>query len=365
MTARPSKRRDIDGARFGRAGCTLGQVEKQEHGALGIAMESDFHHVADDAFNPELFGELPRKRAARVFARLHLASREFPRPRQVRARLALGQKDATLFDDDRCRHEKRGGRRRRQGYRRKWDAGRRARTWSILTGYLRSASHLGRCMAKVKLGILVSGSGTNLQAILDATRSGVLDAEVKLVVSNQPNARALERAAESGVPTRVVSHRDFADRAAFDAELVRVLREAEVTYVVLAGFMRVLTSVMLDAFPWRVINIHPALLPAFPGIHAQRQALAYGVKVAGCTVHFVDGGTDTGPIIAQAAVPVLEADTEESLSARVLEKEHRLLVTVLAALAAGEVTVVAGDGQARPRVRLSESADLRFAEARL
>ena len=220
-------------------------------------------------------------------------------------------------------------------------------------------------MAKVKLGVLVSGSGTNLQAILDATRAGALDAEVKVVLSNQPNVRALERAEAAGVPTRVISHRDFADRAAFDAEVVAALQKAEVTYVVLAGFMRVLGTAFLDAFPWRVINIHPALLPAFPGVHAQRQALAYGVKVAGCTVHFVDAGTDTGPIIAQAAVHVLDTDTEEALSARILEKEHRLLVAVLAALAAGEVAVVPGEGKARPRVRLSERAVERLAEASL
>jgi phosphoribosylglycinamide formyltransferase 1 len=220
-------------------------------------------------------------------------------------------------------------------------------------------------MAKVKLGVLVSGSGTNLGAILDAMRTGALDAEVKLVISNLPNVRALERAQAAGVPTRVISHRDFSDRAAFDAEVALALQNAEVTYIVLAGFMRVLTATFLETFPWRVINIHPALLPAFPGIHAQRQALAYGVKVAGCTVHFVDAGTDTGPIIAQAAVPVLDADTEETLSARILEKEHRLLVAVLAALAAGEVTVVAGDEKARPRVKLSTGALARLAEAGL
>jgi phosphoribosylglycinamide formyltransferase-1 len=220
-------------------------------------------------------------------------------------------------------------------------------------------------MTKLKLGVLVSGSGTNLGAILDATRAGALDAEVSLVISNQPNVRALERAEAAGVPTRVISHRDFSDRAAFDSEIVRALRKAEVTYVVLAGFMRVLTATFLEAFPWRVINIHPALLPAFPGIHAQRQALAYGVKVAGCTVHFVDAGTDTGPIIAQATVPVLDSDTEETLSARILEKEHRLLIAVLAALAAGEVTVVGGDEKARPRVRLSKRALEQLAEARL
>jgi phosphoribosylglycinamide formyltransferase-1 len=219
-------------------------------------------------------------------------------------------------------------------------------------------------MAKVKLGVLVSGSGTNLQAILDAVRSGALDAEVSLVISNQPNVRALERAVSAGVPTKIISHRDFEGREAFDAALVHALREAGVGYVVLAGFMRVLTPVLLDAFPWRVVNIHPALLPAFPGVHAQRQALAYGVKVAGCTVHFVDAGTDTGPIIAQAVVPVLDGDDEETLGARILREEHRLLVAVLGAIADGDVTVVtAGDG-GRYRVRLGESAAARFSEGR-
>jgi phosphoribosylglycinamide formyltransferase-1 len=217
----------------------------------------------------------------------------------------------------------------------------------------------------MKLGILVSGSGTNLQAILDATKSGVLDAEVGIVISNQPGVRALDRAKQAGVPARVISHRDFADRAAFDGALVAALREAGVTHVVLAGFMRVLTAVLLEAFPWRVVNIHPALLPAFPGIHAQRQALEYGVKVAGCTVHFVDAGADTGPVIAQAAVPVREGDTEESLTARILGEEHRLLVAVLAAIADGEVTVVPGAGGARPRVQLSARAAQKIAEARL
>ena len=220
-------------------------------------------------------------------------------------------------------------------------------------------------MAKVKLGILVSGSGSNLQAILDATRSGALDAEVALVISNQPGVRALERAKEAGVAARVISHRDFADRAAFDAELTATLQKAGVTHVVLAGFMRVLTAGFLEAFPWRVVNIHPGLLPAFPGIHAQRQALEYGVKVAGCTVHFVDAGTDTGPIIAQTAVPVLESDTEETLTARILREEHRLLVAALAAIADGDVTVVPGSDGARPRVALNERAAQRFGEARL
>ncbi|MET0592531.1 MAG: phosphoribosylglycinamide formyltransferase [Polyangiaceae bacterium] len=213
----------------------------------------------------------------------------------------------------------------------------------------------------MKLGILVSGSGTNLQAILDAVRGGTLAAEVALVISNQSGVKAIERAQSAGVPVQVISHRDYADRAAFDGALVAALRAAGVTYIVLAGFMRVLTPVLLDAFPWRVVNIHPALLPAFPGVHGQRQALAYGVKVAGCTVHFVDAGTDTGPIIAQAAVPVLETDTEETLTARILKEEHRLLVGSLTAIAEGEVEVVPGEGAARARVRLGERAARRLA----
>ncbi len=205
-------------------------------------------------------------------------------------------------------------------------------------------------MARLRLGVLVSGGGTNLQAVLDAALEGKLDADVRVVVSNQPAAYALERAKAAGVPTAVISHREFPDRAAFDARVVARLRESDVTHVVLAGFMRLVTPVLLDAFPWRVINIHPALLPAFPGVHAQKQALAYGVKVSGCTVHFVDSGTDSGPVIAQATVPVLDGDTEETLAARILVQEHRLLVAVLGAIAAGEVSVVEGEAGARARV---------------
>jgi phosphoribosylglycinamide formyltransferase-1 len=205
-------------------------------------------------------------------------------------------------------------------------------------------------MAKLRLGILVSGSGTNLQAILDAVAHRRLDADVRIVISNQPAALALDRAKAAGIATSVISHREFPDRASFDARMVATLREGDVTHVVLAGFMRLVTSVLLDAFPWRVINIHPALLPAFPGVHAQKQALAYGVKVTGCTVHFVDAGTDSGPVIAQTAVPVLDGDTEETLGARILVEEHRLLVAVLGAIGEGKVRVIEGEPGARPRV---------------
>jgi phosphoribosylglycinamide formyltransferase 1 len=216
-------------------------------------------------------------------------------------------------------------------------------------------------MAKLRLGVLVSGSGTNLQAILDAVADGSLDAEVRIVISNQPAARALERAGAAGVPTRVISHREVPDRALFDAQLVAALREADVSHVVLAGFMRLVTPVLLDAFPWRVVNIHPALLPAFPGVHSQRQALDYGVKMAGCTVHFVDTGADSGPVIAQAAVAVLDGDTEESLSARILVEEHRLLVAVLGAIAEGKVEVVPAAVGTRVRVVAQDLSSRLFA----
>lgn len=203
----------------------------------------------------------------------------------------------------------------------------------------------------IALGVLVSGSGTNLQSILDAIAAKRLDARVAVVVSNVGDAGALERARKAGVETVVVEHKGFADRQAFDAAVVEVLRARGVDVVVLAGFMRLVTPVLLGAFSGRVVNIHPALLPSFPGVHGPQQALAYGVRVAGCTVHFVDAGTDTGPIIAQEAVPVLDGDDEESLRLRILAREHELLPRVLQLIAQGRVHVepVAG-GRARVRV---------------
>jgi phosphoribosylglycinamide formyltransferase-1 len=203
----------------------------------------------------------------------------------------------------------------------------------------------------IVLGVLVSGNGTNLQAILDAIRGRELDARVAVVVSNVPGATALDRAREAGVEAVVVDHREFATRSEFDAALVALLRARGVELVVLAGFMRLLTSSLLDAFPMRIVNVHPALLPAFPGVAGQRQALAYGVRVTGCTVHFVDGGTDTGPIIAQATVPVLDGDDEASLTARILAKEHELLPCVLQWIAEGRVAVHVGAG-GRARVHV-------------
>lgn len=205
------------------------------------------------------------------------------------------------------------------------------------------------------LGVLVSGSGTNLQAILDAIAAGTLEAKVGVVISNVATAKALERAKSARVPAIVVDHKAFASRAAFDAAVVEVLQAHRVDCVVLAGFMRLVTSTVLDAFPNRVVNVHPALLPSFPGVHAQRQALEYGVAISGCTVHFVDAGTDTGPIIAQAAVPVLDSDDEATLTARILQKEHELLPMVLQWIAEGRVVVDQPEGR-RPRARVRPSA---------
>lgn len=207
----------------------------------------------------------------------------------------------------------------------------------------------------ITLGVLVSGGGTNLQAILDAIASGKLAARVAVVVSNRPGAGGLERAARVGVARVVVDHKACATREAFDAQVVETLRTHGVEWVVLAGFMRIVTPVLLEAYPMRVLNIHPALLPAFPGVDAQRQALEYGVRVTGCTVHFVDTGTDTGPILAQRAVPVLPGDDVDSLRARILVEEHALLTEALGWIAEGRVRVTAGEPGKRATVAVSES----------
>jgi phosphoribosylglycinamide formyltransferase 1 len=192
----------------------------------------------------------------------------------------------------------------------------------------------------MKTGVLASGSGSNLQSLIDHWQTGALaPAELVVVGANVEGCLAVERAKKAGIDTFVLSHKAFATREDFDRAMLGELKKRGVELVVLAGFMRVLTPVFLDAFPKRVVNIHPALLPAFPGTHGQKQAFDYGVKVSGCTVHFVDAGTDTGPIIAQAVVPVLSDDTEESLQQRILVEEHRLLPAVVRAVAAGRVSV--------------------------
>jgi phosphoribosylglycinamide formyltransferase-1 len=192
----------------------------------------------------------------------------------------------------------------------------------------------------MRTAVLASGSGTNLQSLIDHWKRGSLaPAELVVVGTNIAGCLALDRATQAGIGTFCLSHKAFPTREDFDRAMVAELRKRNVELVVLAGFMRVLTPVFLDAFPLRVLNIHPALLPAFPGTHAQKQALDYGVKLAGCTVHFVDKGTDTGPIIAQAAVPVLPGDDEDNLRQRILSEEHRLFPAVVRAVASGRVTV--------------------------
>ncbi len=192
---------------------------------------------------------------------------------------------------------------------------------------------------KLKIGVLVSGNGSNLQAIIDTIEAGRLNAGVGCVISNKADAYALQRAKQHGIPAIHLDHRLYASREAYDEALVETLHEFGAGLVVLAGFMRIITPLLLDAFPQAIINVHPALLPAFPGLHAQRQALEYGVKVTGCTVHFVDAGTDTGPIIIQAPVPVLPSDTEETLSARIQTEEHRIYPEAIRLFAEGHLKV--------------------------
>lgn len=192
---------------------------------------------------------------------------------------------------------------------------------------------------KLRLAVLASGGGTNLQSIIDQCQQGTLSAEIGLVVSNNPTAGALERATKAGIATLCINHRDFNKREDFDNAVVTALKEAGTELVVLAGFMRIISTVFLHAFPQRIINIHPALLPSFPGLHVQQQALDYGAKFTGCTVHFVDAGVDTGAIITQAVVPILPADTEATLAARILVQEHKIYPQVIQWFAEQRITI--------------------------
>jgi phosphoribosylglycinamide formyltransferase-1 len=180
-------------------------------------------------------------------------------------------------------------------------------------------------MKKVRIAVLVSGRGSNLQAIPDNIEKGLLSSELVVVISDQADAYALERARKHNIPAVLVSPKGFKDkREEYDTLLVKELRERNVDLVCLAGFMRIITPVLIRAFPNRILNIHPSLLPAFPGLHVQKKALDHGAKFSGCTVHFVDEGMDTGPIIVQAVVPILDSDTEDSLSERILKQEHKI-----------------------------------------
>jgi len=202
--------------------------------------------------------------------------------------------------------------------------------------------------APCRLGVLVSGSGTNLQVIIDRIESGEINAEIACVISNKADAYALARAAKHGIPVVVHENTKYTERRAYDSATVEILRSHKVDLVILAGFMRILTDAMVNAFPNAIMNIHPALLPSFQGLHAQQQALDYGVRYSGCTVHFVDCGTDTGPIILQSVVPVEQDDTEETLSARIQKAEHQTFATAIKLFTEGKIRV---DGR---KVRILE-----------
>jgi phosphoribosylglycinamide formyltransferase-1 len=212
-------------------------------------------------------------------------------------------------------------------------------------------------MARLKVGVLISGRGSNLQALIDACAKADFPAEIVLVVSNNVQAQGLERAHQAGIATKVIDHRSFAERDAFDIAIDTTLRRAGVELVCLAGFMRLLTPHFVDWWRDRIINIHPSLLPSFKGLHSHERALAAGVRLTGCTVHFVRAEMDDGPIIVQAAVPVLPGDDAERLAARVLAVEHRAYPLALRLIAEGRVRVedeiVAVDGPAAEAVLIN------------
>ncbi len=210
-------------------------------------------------------------------------------------------------------------------------------------------------MARLKLGVLISGRGSNLQALIDACATRDFPAEICIVIANRADAAGLARAQTAGIATQIIPHRDFASRAAFEAALDAALRGAGVELVCLAGFMRLLSEPFVAAWRDRLVNIHPSLLPAFPGLDTHARALAAGVRFSGCTVHFVRAAVDDGPIIVQAAVPVLPGDDPESLAARILIAEHRAYPLAVRLIAEGRVrvegpVVVLTDTQAPPAV---------------
>jgi phosphoribosylglycinamide formyltransferase 1 len=191
----------------------------------------------------------------------------------------------------------------------------------------------------LKLGVLISGNGSNLQSIIDHIEKGSLKAAIKIVISNNPDAYGITRAGKHGIPFLVLKNGNFKNKEAFDAELVKILKDNGVELVILAGFMRIITPAFLKAFSGKIMNIHPALLPSFPGLHGQKQAVEYGVKFSGCTVHFVDDGVDTGPVIIQSVVPVHDDDTEETLAERILKEEHKIYPQAIQLFADGRLEI--------------------------
>jgi phosphoribosylglycinamide formyltransferase-1 len=197
-------------------------------------------------------------------------------------------------------------------------------------------------MRKVRTAVLISGRGSNLASLIEAARAPDYPAEIVLVISNKPDAGGLAIAERAGIATKVIPHKPFASREDFDAAIDAALREADVSLICEAGFMRIHSEWFVKRWEGRILNIHPSLLPAFPGIHVHEQALATGVKISGCTVHFLTHELDSGPIITQAAVPVLPNDTPETLAARVLEQEHKVYPEALALVASGKVKLENG-----------------------
>ena len=194
-------------------------------------------------------------------------------------------------------------------------------------------------MSRLRVGVLISGRGSNMESLAEACAAVDHPAQIAVVVSNRPDAAGLERAASLGISTRVVDHTGFDDKAAFEAEVIRVLEEHGVELICLAGFMRVLSEDFVARFPNKILNIHPSLLPAFPGLDVQRKAIEYGARFSGCTVHFVVPEVDAGPIVLQAAVPIEQEDSEDSLAARILEQEHRLYPEAVRLFAEGRLRI--------------------------
>ncbi|OFW54977.1 MAG: phosphoribosylglycinamide formyltransferase [Actinobacteria bacterium RBG_13_35_12] len=191
----------------------------------------------------------------------------------------------------------------------------------------------------INIGVLASGRGTNLQAIIEAIEEGKIAGEIKVVISDNPDAYALKRAQQHHIATRYIHFKEFKNREDYDKEIIKTLKEKKIELVVLAGYMRILSPYFIRTYKNKIMNIHPALLPSFPGLHAQEQAVEYGVKVSGCTVHFVDKGVDSGPIILQKAVEVSDDDTEESLAEKILKEEHQIYPRAIQLFSQGRLII--------------------------
>ncbi|MCJ2029845.1 phosphoribosylglycinamide formyltransferase [Methylobacterium sp. J-043] len=213
-------------------------------------------------------------------------------------------------------------------------------------------------VTKKRVAILISGRGSNMASLIEAARAPDYPAEIVLVLSNRPDAAGLDRAREAGIPARAIDHKAFPDRTSFDAALQAELDEAGIELIVLAGFMRILTDAFVEAWTGRMINIHPSLLPLFKGTHTHERALEAGVRLHGCTVHYVVPELDAGPIVAQAAVPVLPGDDADTLSARVIVQEHRLYPAALALIAGGGAALNGGRVRFKAQARDAEVAIL-------